>query len=164
MNPNFSYRCNYYRQHKSCPNSAAITEHKIEKQLLDNLNQYVQNEIAKVKAITEKKRLDVDNTAKIEAVKKEMSRLNTMFRKGRIEEAEYDKDYAVQEKELKTLEAVGQPEERDLTALKKLMESDYRTIYDALDKTHKRAFWRKIIKEFTIGADRKIDPESIIFF
>lgn len=163
-NPNFSYRCNYYRQHKSCPNSAAITEHKIEKQLLDNLDQYVQNEIAKVKAITEKKRLDVDNTAKIEAVKKEMSRLNTMFRKGRIEEAEYDKDYAVLEKELKTLEAVGQPEERDLTALKKLMESDYRTIYDALDKTHKRAFWRKIIKEFTIGADRKIDPESIIFF
>ena len=164
VNPNFSYRCNYYRQHKSCPNSAAITEHKIEKQLLDNLNQYVQNEIAKVKAITEKKRLDVDNTAKIEAVKKEMSRLNTMFRKGRIEEAEYDKDYAVLEKELKTLEAVERPEERDLSALKKLIESDYRTIYDALDKTHKRAFWRKIIKEFTIGADRKIDPESIIFF
>lgn len=163
-NPNFSYRCNNYRQHKMCANNASITEKKIEKQLLDNLEQYVHNEIAKVQAISEKKRQDVDNTAKISEVKKEMTRLNTMFRKGRIEEDEYDKDYAVLENELKKLEAVERPEERDLSALKKLIESDYKTIYAALDKTHKRAFWRSIIKEFTIGADRKIDQESIIFF
>ena len=162
--PSFSYRCNNYRQHKNCTNNASISERKIEKQLLENLEQYVTNEIAKVKAISEKKNQAIDNTDKIAAVKKEIARLNTMFRKGRIEEDEYDKDYAVLENELKMLEAVEQPEERDLTALKKLIESDYRTLYDALDQTHKKAFWRSIIKEFTIGADRKIDPESIIFF
>ena len=122
------------------------------------------NEIAKVATISEKKNPAIDNTAKIAEVKKEIARLNTMFRKGRIEEEEYDKDYAALENDLKKLEAVEQPEARDLTALKKIIESDYRTLYAALDQAHKKAFWRSIIKEFTIGEDRKISPESIIFF
>ena len=163
-NPSFSYRCNNFRQHKSCTNNASISEKKIEKQLLDNLDQYIANELAKVTAISEKKDPAIDNTDKIAVVKKEIARLNTMFRKGRIEEDEYDKDYAVLENELKTLEAVERPEERDLTTLKRLIESDYRTLYDALDRPHKKAFWRSIIKSFTIGEDRKIDSESIIFF
>lgn len=162
--PSISYRCNHYVQNKSCTNNASLSERKIEKQLLDNLDQYIANEIAKVKAISEKKSPALDNTAKIAEVKKEIARLNTMFRKGRIEEEEYDKDYAALENDLKKLEAVEQPEARDLTALKKIIESDYRTLYDALDQAHKKAFWRSIIKEFTIGEDRKINPESIIFF
>ena len=106
----------------------------------------------------------LDNTKKIEEIKKEMKRLTTAYRKGRVEEDEYDRDYAELEKELSKLEPVDKPEEKDLSALKKLVESDYRTIYEALDRPHKKAFWRNIIKEFTIDEDRQIIPESIIFF
>lgn len=162
--PIHSYRCNYYRQSKLCVNNMALNEKKIEAQLLDNLDQYITNEIVRVKSISEKNSPIVDNSKRIAALKKEMERLNTMFRKGRIEEEEYDTDYAALENELKALEAVEQPEERDLTALVKLMESDYRTIYEALDKPHKKAFWRNLIKEFTVGEDRQIIPESIVFF
>lgn len=162
--PFFTYRCNKYRIHKMCENKNSLNEKKIEKQLLDNLDQYIANEMAKVKSISEKKRKDIDNTNKIAEVKKEINRLNTMFRKGRIEEEEYDKEYAILENDLKKLESVEKPQERDLSALKQLMESDYKTIYEALDKPHKKAFWRKIINEFTVGEDKQIIPESIIFF
>lgn len=163
-NPNFSYRCNNYRLNKACENRASLGEKKIEEQLLENLDQYVANEIARVKSINEKQNPAVDNTQKIAALKKEMNRLTIAFRKGRIEEDEYDRDYDALEKDLKVLEAVEKPEERDMEKLQELVESDYRTIYNALDKPHKKAFWRNIIKEFAVGEDRNIIPESIIFF
>lgn len=164
ITPYFTYRCNKYRLDKSCPNNMSMNEKAVEQQLLSNLDQYITNEIVRVKSIKEKNSPEIDNTKKIAAIKKEMNRLNTMFRKDRISEEEYDRDYAELEQELKKLETADKPEKRDLTALKQVLESDYRTIYDALDRPHKKAFWRNTIKEFTIGEDRLIIPESIIFF
>lgn len=164
INPCYNYRCNQNRLNKTCSNNRSITERKLEKQLLDNLESYITNEIAKVETISEKKKPEIDNSNKIAAIKKEMNRLNTMFRKGRIEEDEYDKDFAALEADLATLEEVEKPKERDLTALKELLQSDWRTMYAALDKAHKRAFWRKLIKQFTVDENKNINPDSIIFF
>lgn len=164
ITPIFQYRCNQNRLNKICTNNMALNEKKIEKQLLDNLDQYIANEIVRVKSIKKKNSPVIDNSKKIEEVKKEMKRLTIAYRKGRVEEDEYDKDYAELESELKKLEAVEKPEEKDLTSLKSLAESDYRTIYDALDKPHKKAFWRSIIKEFVVDETRQIVPDSIIFF
>ena len=160
----FSYRCNNYNRNKLCTNTKTIGEKKVEKQLLDNLEQYIKNEIVRVQAISEKTKPEIDNTKKIEAIKKEMSRLNKMYRKGNIEEDEYDKEFAILKADLKKLEEVEQPKARDLTDLKQLAESDFRTIYNALDRPHRKAFWRNIIKEFTVDEEKKIIPESIIFF
>lgn len=160
----FTYRCNKYRKNKMCSYKASLNEKKIEKMLLDNLDQYIEREIVKVESIAEKKSPAIDNSKKIEAVKKEMKRLTTAYRKGRVDEDEYDRDYEALEKELDKLEAVDKPEERDLTALKDLVESDYRTIYEALDRPHRKAFWRNTIKEFALDEDKQIIPESIIFF
>lgn len=161
----FSYRCNHYCKNKHCTNNKSLNEGKLEKQLLDNLEQYVQNEVIKVKEISEKSKPAIDNTKKIATIKKEMERLNKMYRKGNIEEEEYDAEFAVLKKDLKRLEAsMEMPKERDFTALKQLVESDYRTMYEALDREHRKAFWRNIIKEFAVGEDRKIIPESIVFF
>lgn len=159
-----SYRCNNHIKNKICANSHSISEKIIEAQLLDNLGQYIENEIVRVQAIREKETPEIDNTKKIEAVKKEIARLNNMYRKGRIEEEEYDKEYDALHRKIKALKPAEKPKERDLTALKQLSESDYRTMYEALDKEHRKAFWRKIIKEFSMTEDRKVDPESIIFF
>lgn len=162
--PIFAYRCNNFRINKTCANKACLNERKIENQLLDNLDKYIADEIAKVNAIKEKENPAIDNTNKIAALKKEIDRLNTMFRKGRIEEDEYDKEYAILDGDLKKLEAVEMPEERDLTNLTQILESDYRTIYEALDRPHKKAFWRNIIQEFEVGEDRQVIQDSIIFF
>ena len=160
----FNYRCSKAIRDKACENKQNIVEHKIESQLLANLEQYITNEIVKVESIKEEESPVIDNSKKIAAIKKEMERLTKAYRKGRIEEDEYDEDYEELERELRKLEEIEKPKERDLSALKKLMESDFRTMYDALDREHKKAFWRNIIQEFSLGEDRKIIPESIVFF
>ena len=159
-----SYRCNKYRQGRTCTNNAAISEAKIERQFLENLDTYIKNEIAKVESVEEIVTPKNDNSKRIAQIKKEMDRLNMMFRKGRIEEEEYDKEYFVLEKELKKIDTEEKPVERNLDALKGMLETDYKALYAELDDKHKKAFWRKLVKEFSMNEDRIIDPESIVFF
>lgn len=160
----YHYRCNKARQEKTCPFTGSTSERKIEKQLLNNLEHYITNELIKVESLSEAKTDKPDHTKKIEKIKKEMDRLNTMFRKGRIEEAEYDQEYYALEKELKKIDVVEEPEERNLDNLKGLLETDYRSLYSELDREHRRAFWRNLIKSFALDDNKKVNPESIIFF
>ena len=159
-----NYRCNKFRQTGTCENHRAVSELKLEKQLLNNLEKYIKNEIVKVESMSEEVQPKTDYTKRIEQLKKEMDRLNMMFRKGRIEEAEYDTEYKVLEDELKSLDVEKKPEVRDLEHLKGLLETDYKSIYKELDKEHRKAFWRNLIKEFTVDDDKKIIEDSIIFF
>lgn len=159
----YTYRCNAARTQKICPFTKSISERKIETQLLDNLAQYITNEVVKVESIGENQPKN-NNEVKIAKLKSEMERLNLMFRKGRISEEEYDTDYLKLEKKLKEIDTVEKPPERDLDALKGLLETDYRGLYSQLTKDNKKAFWRRIIKEFAMDEHKKIVPESIIFF
>lgn len=159
----YSYRCNAARTQKVCSFTRNISEKKIEKQLLDNLEQYISNEVIKVNSIDDVQPKN-NNAVKIAKLKAEMERLNLMFRKGRIGEEEYDTDYLKLEKSLKAIDIEEAPPKKDLDALKGLLETDYRGLYSQLTKENKKAFWRRIIKEFAIDENKKIVPESIIFF
>jgi DNA invertase Pin-like site-specific DNA recombinase len=158
-----SYRCNRSAVQKVCSFSRTISEKKIEKQLLDNLEMYITDEIIRVDTVEEIQPKN-NNTVKVEKLKAEMDRLNMMFRKGRIDEEEYDKEYYSLEKKIKSINIEEKPLERNLDALKGIMETDYRGLYEKLTKENKKAFWRSFIKEFRIDEDKKIVPESIIFF
>lgn len=160
---NFSYRCNAQRIQKVCTFNKSTSERKIEKQLLDNLEQYITNEIVRVEAVEDNQPKN-RNAIQAEKLKAEMERLNMMFRKGRIEEEEYDTEYFKIEKKLKSLDTTEPPPKRDLDNLKGLLETDYRGLYAQLTKENKKAFWRATIKEFSIDEHKKIIPESIIFF
>lgn len=159
----YSYRCNAFRQRRICSFNKCISERKIEKQLLDNLEQYITNEVIRVETIEEVQPKN-KNALKAEKLKAEMERLNMMFRKGRIEEEEYDTEYFKLEKKLKEIDVTEEPPKRDLDAIKGILETDYRGIYAKLSKENKKVFWRSFIKEFTVDEHKKIIPESIIFF
>ena len=159
----YVYRCNTARVRKICTFTKSVSERKIEKQLLDNLEQYINNEIIRVETIEEDKPKN-RNAEKVAKLKAEMDRLNMMFRKGRISEEEYDTDYLKLEKQIQKLDVEEAPPKKDLDALKGILESDYRTIYNHLTKENKKAFWRNTIKEFAIDENKRVVPESIIFF
>lgn len=158
------YRCNKFRLHKICSNKNTLSERKIEKQLLDNLEPYILNSVAKVSNIKDALPSN-NNEIQIREIQDEMGKLNIMFRKNRISEEEYDTDYFKLEKKLEELTAGHEePRKIDTEHLKELIGSNWREIYNNLDREHKRSFWHGIIKEFTVGEDRKIIPDSIIFF
>lgn len=159
----FAYRCNHFRQDRVCTYNQSVSEKKIEKQWLDNLEKYVNNEIIKIESVEDNTPSN-NNALKIAKLKSEMDRLNTMFRKGRIEEKEYDIEYMKIEKQLKLIDVEETPPQRNIDALKGLLETDYRGLYEQLDKQHKKAFWRNLIKQFSLTLDKKVDENSIIFF
>lgn len=159
----FTYRCNAARTQKICPFYNSASESKIEKQLLDNLEEYITNEVIRVESIEENQPIN-NNAVKAEKLKSEIERLNMMFRKGRISEEEYDTEYFKLEKSLKRIDVTEEPSKRNLDAIKGVLETDYRGIYEKLTKENKKAFWRSFIKEFKIDENKKIVPDSIIFF
>ena len=157
------YRCNQFRQQKTCTFNRTISELQLEKQLLNNLERYITNEIIKIEGVQDTTPKN-NNEIKVAKIKSEMERLNVMFRKGRIEEKEYDEDYFKLEKELKTLEVEETPVKRNIDNLKGILETDYKGLYNQLTKENKKAFWRNLIKEFSVDDNKKIIEDSIIFF
>lgn len=159
----FTYRCNAARTQKICPFTGSISERKVEKQLIENLDQYINNEVVRVENISDIQPKN-NNAEKANKLKAEIDRLNTMFRKGRISEAEYDTEFYKLDKKIKAIDIDEKPIERNLDSLKGILETDFRGLYEQLTKENKKAFWRRIIKEFAIDENKKIVPESIIFF
>ena len=158
----YYYRCKRLSSYTDCNFTKLIKEQEIESNLLDKLNEYVTSHITVVSIEDEKEKRD-DTEAKIKRVKNELSRLNIMYRKERISESEYDKEYEILETQLKELEACLIPVlQRDLTQYEELLNSDWKNIYDALTKENKRAFWRKYVKQIVVTPDGTVD--RVIFF
>lgn len=160
----YTYRCNSHRQKKTCGFNKSISEPKLEKQLLSNLELYIHNTIAKIDEVKDNTPKN-NNEIKIAKLKSELDRVNSMYRKGRMEEEEYDKEYLILESKIKALETnLEPPSTVNVDALKGLLETDFRGLYDQLTKENKKAFWRNLIKEFTLDEDKKIVEDSIVFF
>lgn len=160
----YNYRCNKQRQARTCAFGLCLNEKKIEKQLLSNLEKYIGNTIASAEKVENKK--EKPKKSQVESIKKEMERLNSMYRKDRITEEVYDRDYLELENRLRVaeIEEESTKNERDVSHLKELINSDWRAVYDQLDRQHKKAFWRKVVKRFSVTMDKKINEESVIIF
>lgn len=158
------YRCNKAKMSKLCSFTKYPNEEKLEKALLDNLSRFINNHITHV-TITANTDTHTDGIKNsIANLQSEINRLNTMFRKGRIKEEEYDREYEDLEKQLAELkESLAPVEEKDLTVYEELLaKDDWKEIYNALNKENKRAFWRKYIKAIKLDDNAKI--KEIIFF
>ena len=160
----YGYRCNKAFKDSLCTYKKQLNEAKIEKALLDTLEQYIDATITEAAATDN--RANVDNefiNKQIKDLKTEMAKVKRMYRKGDIAEAEYDNDIAELKDELQALESQLEPLiERDLTIYEELLKSDWKSIYRALNKENKRAFWRKHIKAIKLNDDGTI-KEPIFF-
>lgn len=160
----YSYRCTYAYRDKNCTFRKQLNEAKIEKFLLDNLDQHITTYISEVSVMDD--RADKDNemiNKKISSVKTEMTKVKRMYRKGDISETEYDEDMDELKTELHELESQLEPyQERDITIYNELLKGGWRELYEALNKENKRAFWRKYIKAIELNKDGTI--KHIIFF
>lgn len=158
----YSYRCCNAYIEKKCDFTKRPNETKLENQLLDIFDSSVK-EYVEVAKIEDARRKDDTVIKKIESVKGEMNRLNTMYLKQRITESQYDATYTKLEAELAELEKRMEPiVERDLARYETLCTEDWKDLYNALTKENKRAFWRKYIKSICLNDNSEI--EGIIFF
>lgn len=144
------YRCNRNHTEKLCSFNKHIREEVIEKFLLDNVEKEFELYVLEFK----KKIKRTDPTKRINEIKKELDKLNYIFRKDRISLEKYETEYDKLEKELKQLEN----EKVDDTFLdtKKLLTSNWKDVYNTLSKENKRAIWRNLISHLEITENKEI--------
>lgn len=159
----YSYRCNDHYTNDGCGFSRQTNEKKIEKYLVENFDKCINAYIDDVKIEDKRERNDEHIREKIKDLNGQLKRVNRMYKLGKITDDEYDHDSEELEKQIQEMETKLEPViERDLTIYYDLLNGDWKTLYDALNKENKRAFWRKYIKSIELNDDGNV--KRVIFF
>lgn len=149
-----SYRYKVGTNEKRCSNNKSIREEHIEKFLINNLDKELSKFITKVSIKQSSKK--TDNTQKIKTIEKKMSKLKDLYIDDLIDKSEYIKDYEKYKNELDNLKNFNNDETmiKDISHLKKILNSNYKTIYNNLNTTNKKKFWLSIIDKIYIESGK----------
>lgn len=145
----YNYRCRH-REIKLCDNKHYVPELRIESWLLENLEDFLKGEIASVELErTKPKKRKKTNT---QAIKEQLRRLEVVYMAGNKTDEEYISESAELKEILRKAEAENSDaaEERDLTVLKGILETDFRSIYETLSREDRRRFWRSFIGQIHV--------------
>ena len=157
---NKSYRCAI--RGRGCTNHGAVSELKVEKQLMERLDEFMRDTIAEVEIEANNPKNKTDAERRIKNLKEQLRRLNVVYMSGNKSDEEYFKEDAEiklaiskAEKELE----ISRP--RNVEHLKDMLETDYQTLYKTFTPEEKQEFWQDLIKE--IKLDGKL-VSKVIFF
>lgn len=152
-----SYRCAF--RTRGCQKPSAISELKLEKQLLARIEQDLKDEIARVELEATKPK--PKPKLNVKALKERQRRLTVAYTAGGMS----DDEYIAENKEILALIKKAEAEEpekpKDVTPLKELLETDFRSLYEGFDEEEKQRFWAGLIKEIKLEG-KKI--KDVIFF
>ena len=153
-----TYRCRH-KGTQRCGYRRNLSELKLEKHLITNLDKFLENEIARVEL--EKTKPKPKPKYNLPALKEQLRRLEVVYLAGNKSDAEY----LAETKEIKALidkaENEAPPPDRDVEPLKELLETDFKRIYYSLEPAEKKRFWRGLVKEIVIEDNQVKD---VIFF
>lgn len=147
-----SYRCS--KRTTTCSNNRTYSERKIEKMLLANLDVYLTDEIAII---------EVENMKPHPKPKTDIKKLKEMKRRltvvymdpdGDMTDEEYQQQNSELAKLIEKAEQTAPPEPKETSHLKKLLETDFRSLYVSLDDEEKQLFWLKLIEEIEMDGKK----------
>lgn len=140
------YRCGrkYYRHP-----GAHLTEKNIECYLMEHLICQLDSEIAVLESrLKHRPKASGEDP---DAIKKELDRLNLQFQKGRITESYYDEQYELLQRRLSKFNNESAVIKLDaLKEKQRFFAGDWCTLYDQLDREHKKVFWKRTIASIRV--------------
>ncbi|MCI8876433.1 MAG: recombinase family protein [Lachnospiraceae bacterium] len=155
------YRCNKALSDHLCSFRKKISQNLIETYLLNNLEaEYQKYKLDYSVAETPKKNQEKKRTR--ESYLKELERLNLLFQKERISWEYYDSEYGKIQDKLKTLAPTEKKSKRNISYLDKILNSDFKEMYESLSKENRQSFWQNTIREIRLSDDSAIT--SIEFY
>ena len=143
------YRCNNAKL-RTCTFRHQLSERKIERHLLDNIQRDLQQYVIRAEAEQTKKRSQ-PKVRDIVSLNEQLRRLNVIYIAGNISDEEYTAETTRLKAEIekaRNLEKENRP--ADLNAIKDFLNSDFLSTYDRLEKEDQRRFWRTIIDKIYI--------------
>lgn len=148
----YSYRCNNSRL-KLCTYMHCLSERKLEKYLLENIQSALENFIIQVEAEQAQKKRQ-PKVEGIVSLNEQLRRINIVYISGNLS----DEEYTAETKRIKAeIEKAKQEDEEflpvNLDSLKAFLESDVLTTYSTLNKEDRRRLWRSIIREIHVDGN-----------
>lgn len=149
----YYYRCyNTYRTGR-CHFKGNINERYVESYLLENINKIIKQYSIEIEQKQKQQKIMVD----VGKYKEELTRLNNMYLKGRIDEKSYDNEYERIQKLILFHESDNNtPNSLDIGDLRQLFSSGWKNTYKQLSRENKRKFWGEIIKEIHFNEDKTV--------
>lgn len=153
--PRVYYRCQLYIKSHNCMFNLCVSQKKVEKYLIENIETYLNDLLISVE-IKNKEKPKKTNIKKYES---ELKRLNNLYIKGRLEEDEYEKKYF----DLQNLINAEKEESNsiDVENLVTKFPSNWKEVYFELTDINKKRFWLSTIKEIKINEKKEVT--KIIF-
>ena len=155
----YGYICSNHQRNKLCPSGKVINEKYFLEYLLENVEELAKKHIAEVTEVKPIEQGELPQN-RINEILEEMDRITYSFRKKRMSVKEYDREYEALEKELANLQKET-PNESDITILEEFLRSDWKEVYNSLDKENQRALWRNLIKEIKLDEEFKIKVDFL---
>lgn len=146
------YRCGKAYKEHSCDYRKVIGENRLEKMMLANIEQYLADAKIRSTTITDSNEPSIPKHD-IDDIHTQIDRLNYSWQTGKIRTVEqYEKQYAELMDKLAEAEAErGEIIVKDFSKIDAILHGDWKDIYQALDDTHKRAFWRSFIQSIDVN-------------
>ena len=151
------YRCPGHYHNARCEFKKTFSENAFERMMLANIEQYLEDAKIRSVEVSDAETVKVPKYD-IDEIHTQIDRLNYSWQTGKIRTVEkYESDYA---ELLEQLEAAE--EERTATPVKDfgqieaVLHEGWREIYNSLDETYKRAFWRSFVKSIEVNEKKEI--------
>ena len=151
----FYYRCSQHFQRGRCPHNHSAREDYVEKWLFEHLGEELERCQLEWEIEAAKKKRTAAAADKA-ALRRKLTKLKELYVNELIDIEEYKKDYEIYTAALKKLPESSIDPPPDFAAVRKLLDNDFRTIYDTLTREEKRTLWRSVIKEIRIDNDQNI--------
>jgi hypothetical protein len=152
MKKSKKYRCQKQRVNGSCKFNKVVSEKRLGKLMLANIEKYFDEAKIRNVKVTESDTTKVFEY-NVDDINAEIDRLNYSWQTGKIRKVEqYEKQYEELMKKLEKAETErGKVEVKDFSKIEAILHDGWKTIYNSLDETHKRSFWRSFVKSIEIN-------------
>lgn len=146
------YRCANNRRNFTCEFNKVVAEKTMERKLLAEIESLFEADKIRTVEINDSDAVKIPQH-NIDDIHERIDRLNYSWQTGKIRKVEqYEKDYAELLELLEKAEAEqGEIIVKDFSKIEAILHSGWKGIYEHLDDTHKRAFWRSFIKSIEIN-------------
>ena len=151
----YYYRCNQHLQRGRCTHNHSVREDRVEQWLFDHLGEELERCKLEWEVQAAEKKRSVTSRDKA-VLKRKLTKLKELYVNELIDIDDYKKDYEIYTAALNQIPDTTQEAPPDFAAVEKLLQKDFRKIYDTLTREEKRSLWRSVIKEIRIDNDQNI--------
>ena len=145
------YNCAGFSHDNRCAFNKVVNENTIEKMMLANIDKYLEDAKIRSAEVVDANSVKIPKYD-VDAIHGEIDRLNYSWQKGFIRTVEqYEKQHTELMEKLEKAEAEqNNVVPKDFSKVETILHDGWKTIYENLDDTYKRAFWRSFIKSIEI--------------